>query len=177
MYTLFLDTHGSEIIVALVNEETLIEKRQESEYSHAKFLCPMIDSILKENSLTVKDIKNIVVINGPGSFTGLRIGLSEAKVMAYALNIPITTVSTLKAFLVSDEKDDKRMAIMEDNKGYYICIDDKEEYVEDIRDYSDVRVVDENIDVRKVIEYSKSLEPTNAHLVRANYVKKIEAEK
>ena len=71
MYTLFLDTHGSEIIVSLYNGVKSIEKRQESEYSHAKFLVPMIESIMKENNVSFENIKDIVVINGPGSFTGL----------------------------------------------------------------------------------------------------------
>ncbi len=178
MYTLFLDTHGSEIIVSLFDGDRLFQKRQESEYSHAKFLCPMIDSLLKENNLTVKNINEIVVINGPGSFTGLRIGLSVAKVMAYSLNIPIKVISTLKACLISDEIDDKKMAVIEDNKGYYICINGLDEkYVEDISSYNDYRVVPEKIDVRKVINYSKNIETVNSHLVRANYVKLIEAEK
>jgi len=178
MYTLFLDTHGSEIIVSLYDGVSLIEKRQESEHSHAKFLCPMIDSILKDNDKSFKDISDIVVINGPGSFTGIRIGLSVAKVIAYSLKIPIRVISTLRAFMVSDGIDDKRMAVMEDNKGYYICFNDNDErYVENIDDYKDYRIVSETIDVIKVIEYSRSIDECNVHFIRANYVKKIEAEK
>jgi len=67
---------------------------------------------------------------------------------------------------------------VKDNKGYYICINGlDEEYVEDISSYNDYRVVPEKIDVRKVIDYSKNIETVNSHLVRANYVKLIEAEK
>ena len=89
MYTLFLSTHSHLITVGLVSDEKVIVKTQESEASHAVYLVPMIESILKENSLSVKNIKDIVCINGPGSFTGLRIGLSVGKTMAYALNVPI----------------------------------------------------------------------------------------
>ena len=178
MYTLFLDTHGSEIIVSLYNGVKSIEKRQESEYSHAKFLVPMIESIMKENNVSFENIKDIVVINGPGSFTGLRIGLSVAKVMAYSLRVPITTVSTLKAYLISDEGDDMRLSVIQDNKGFYICTDEYvDEYVEDISSYNEYRRVPQMIDVSKVVQYAKSIKDTNAHLVRANYVKKIEAEK
>ena len=177
MYTLFLDTHGSEIIVSLFDGVNCFIKRQESEYSHAKFLCPMIDSIMKDNNVLFSDIKEIVVVNGPGSFTGLRIGLSVAKVMSFCLKVPIKTVSSLMACLVSDPLDDKKIAVIEDNKGFYVCVSNEEQYVEDLKDFSEFRIVPDKLDVVKVLEYSKSLEPVDAHLVRANYVKKIEAEK
>ena len=183
MYTLFIDTHDELITVALVNNEKVIEKTKESLYSHAVYLMPMIQDILKENDLTVKDINDIVAVNGPGSFTGLRIGLSAAKVMAYSLNIPIYLVSSLSAYLVSSDIKGSKEAVIEDNKGYYISIFDEnnkpiieEIYKEDISEYNYPKV-EEKLDVKKVVLYAKSFEPVRAHLVRANYVKKIEVEK
>lgn len=184
MYTLFLDTHDELITVALMNNENLYVKTQESEYSHAVYLMPMVKNILLENSLDVKDIKDIVVVNGPGSFTGLRIGLSAAKTMAYSLNIPIYLISSLSAYLVSDNHDGDKMCTIEDTKGFYISIFDKnnnivkdEEYIEEISSYENVYKVKNKLDVRKVIDFAKQSVPVNPHLVRANYVKKIEAEK
>lgn len=184
MFTLFIDTHGELIIVALYNEDKLIKKEQISEYSHAVFLAPMIDSILKENNLTVRDIKDIVAVNGPGSFTGLRIGLSAAKTLAYSLNVPIYLVSTLSAYLVSDDNNTDKMCILEDNKGYYVSVFDssnnikvEEKYIEDIEEYNDIYKVPLKLDVKKVVEYAFKSESVMAHLVRANYVKKIEVEK
>ena len=183
MYTLFIDTHDELITVALLNEEKVIEKTKESLYSHAVYLMPMVESILKENSLTVKDIKDIVAVNGPGSFTGLRIGLSAAKVMSYSLNVPIYLVSSLSAYLVSSDIKGNKEAVIEDNKGYYISVFDEnnnslveETYKEDISEFNYPKV-DEKLDVRKVVNYAKSFEPAKTHLVRANYVKKIEVEK
>lgn len=184
MYTLFLDTHDELITVALYNEGKMLIKTQESEYSHAVYLMPMIKNLLLENDLSVKDIKDIVAVNGPGSFTGLRIGLSAAKTMAYSLNIPVYLISSLSAYLVSDNYDGNKMSVIEDSKGYYISIFDKnnnvikdEEYIEDINEYECVYKVKNELDVIKVIEYAKTSEKVNPHLVRANYVKKIEAEK
>lgn len=184
MFTLFIDTHGGLITVALYNKDKLIKKEQESEYSHAVFLAPMIDCILKENNLSVKDIKDIVAVNGPGSFTGLRIGLTDAKTLAYSLNIPIYLVSTLSAYLVSDSTNSDKVCILEDNKGYYVSVFDssnnvieEEKYVEDIGDYENLYRVSLKIDVEKVIEYAHKKDNVSAHLVRANYVKKIEVEK
>lgn len=184
MYTLFIDTHSELITVALYDGEKLVCKTQESEYSHAVYLTPMIESILKENELTVRDVKNIVAVNGPGSFTGLRIGLSSAKTMAYLLNIPIYLVSSLASYLVSSDSIDLKTCILEDNKGYYVCVFNKnnecvqdEIYVEDISEYQNNYIVPLKLDVKKVILYAFRSKPVLAHLVRANYVKKIEVEK
>lgn len=178
MYTLFLDTHGELITVALYNNKNLFIKEKESHYSHAVYFVPMIKEILEENNLTLKDIKNIVCINGPGSFTGLRIGLSVAKTLAYTLNVPIHLISTLEAYLVSSPANSKKLAVIEDNKGYYIMADDiKEEYVLDLSNYGDYTKVEEKLNVPEVIKKALEKPSTNAHLVRANYVKQIEVDK
>lgn len=184
MYTLFIDTHDELITVALEKEDNLYLETQESEYSHAVYLMPMIQKLLKENNISVKDIKDIVAVNGPGSFTGLRIGLSVAKTMACFLDIPIYLVSSLSAYLVSDNYEGDKCAVIEDTKGFYISIFDKnnsvikgEVYLESICEFENIYKVKEVLDVKKVINYAKKSESVNPHLVRANYVKKIEAEK
>jgi tRNA threonylcarbamoyl adenosine modification protein YeaZ len=181
MFTLFIDTHGETISVALYDGKELFLKTQESEYSHAVYLAPMIKTILEENNLSVKDLKNIVAVNGPGSFTGLRIGLSEAKTLAYLLNVSIYLISSLTSYLVSDDSECNKTCIMEENKGYYVSVFDKdnnsimeETFVEDINDFSLNYIVPMKLDVVKVINFALRFEPVNAHLVRANYVKTIE---
>ena len=64
-------------------------------WGSAKTLAPAIDQLLKRQSLTPKDLDGIAVVQGPGSFTGLRVGIATAKLMAYALEIPIVAVNTL----------------------------------------------------------------------------------
>ena len=123
---LFIDTHDELITIALKNNENLYIKTQESEYSHSVYTMPMIEEIFKENNLNIKELKKIIVVNGPGSFTGIRIGLSIAKTMAYALNLKINTISSLTAYLLSNETNDSKKAVIEDNKGYYISVYDKE---------------------------------------------------
>lgn len=184
MYTLFLSTHSHLITVALVSDENVLVKTQESEASHAVYLVPMIDSILKENNLSVKDIKDIVCINGPGSFTGLRIGLSVGKTMAYSLGVPIYLISSLTSYLVSDNKLCDKICILEESKGYYISIFDKDNnvvkkecFVDDIDSYKNIYRVKEKLNVKKVVDYAKKSDNVNPHLVRANYVKTIEAER
>ena len=178
---LFIDTHESLITIALKNNDDLFIKTQESEYSHSIYTMPMIESIFKENNLDVKDLKKIIVVNGPGSFTGIRIGLSIAKTMAYALNIDINVISSLKAYLISNNNGQKRKAVIEDNKGYYIsAMDEKdntiiEEYYSE-EDEVSYPEVEHKLDINKIIEYTKGLKSENPHHVKANYVKRIEVE-
>lgn len=65
--------------------------------AHSKNLLPYIDKVLSENHLVMKDINGVVISIGPGSYTGLRIGVSTAKGIAYSLNIPVITISTLES--------------------------------------------------------------------------------
>ena len=65
-------------------------------YSHAEKLHVFIKQILEQNQLKAKDLDAIAVSMGPGSYTGLRIGVSAAKGLAYTLNIPLIAISTLE---------------------------------------------------------------------------------
>ena len=179
---LFIDTHAELITVALKTDKELFIKTQESEYSHSIYTMPLIQSIFKDNNLNVRDLKKIIVVNGPGSFTGIRIGLSIAKTMAYALKIEINTISSLTAYLVSNNTNEKRKAVIEDNKGYYISVFDEnnqnveEEYYSEV-DNVNLPKVEEKLDVEKIIDYCKNMKSENPHFVKANYVKKIEVER
>ncbi len=180
---LFIDTHDELITVGLKNGEELYLKTQESEYSHSIYTMPMIESLFKDNNLNVNDLKKIIVVNGPGSFTGIRIGLSIAKTMAYALNIDINTISSLTAYLISNNNGEKRRAVIEDNKGYYISVFDENdnnivpEFYSENDEYSDYKTVESKLDVNKIIDYFEGMKSENPHFVKANYVKKIEVEK
>ena len=180
---LFIDTHDELITVGLKNGEELYLKTQESEYSHSIYTMPMIESLFKDNNFNVKDLKKIIVVNGPGSFTGIRIGLSIAKTMAYALNIDINTISSLTAYLISNNNGEKRRAVIEDNKGYYISVFDENdnnivpEFQSENDEYSEYKTVESKLDVNKIIDYCKDMKSENPHFVNANYVKKIEVEK
>ena len=62
--------------------------------THSQTLLPMIDGVLKSSGVTVDDLDYVAVSNGPGSFTGVRIGVSAVKGIAQPLNIPCVSVST-----------------------------------------------------------------------------------
>lgn len=179
---LFIDTHDELITIGLKYNDKLFIKTKESEYSHSIFTMPMIKEIFEENNLDIKDLDKVIVVNGPGSFTGIRIGLSIAKTLAYTLNIKINTISSLLAYLISSNNNEKRMAVIEDNKGYYVSAMDeknniivKEQYIEN-NNY-DYQQVEHKLDLNKIIDYCSNLESENYHHIKANYIKKIEVEK
>lgn len=84
--------------VAISDGDKLLALREEGgEYSHAEKLNGFIEECIITAGITLKDIDAIAVSKGPGSYTGLRIGVSTAKGLCYALNKPLISVDTLQA--------------------------------------------------------------------------------
>jgi tRNA threonylcarbamoyladenosine biosynthesis protein TsaB len=98
MKILALDTSSMVASVAVMDEEKLIgEHIINHERTHSQKLMPMIEDLMNSCQLTMADINLVAVAEGPGSFTGLRIGVATAKGLAHAANIPVVGVSTLDA--------------------------------------------------------------------------------
>ena len=98
MKILALETSAKSVSAAVVeNGAVLASAYQNMGLTHSVTLMPLIDSMLKNAGLTAKDMDMIAAAAGPGSFTGLRIGVSAAKGLAWALELPCCGVSTLEA--------------------------------------------------------------------------------
>jgi len=97
-YILNIETATKNCSVSLAKDGVTILTKEIADqgYSHAEKLHVFIEEILKETGVTVRDLKAIAVSKGPGSYTGLRIGVSTAKGLCYALNIPLISVDTLQ---------------------------------------------------------------------------------
>jgi tRNA threonylcarbamoyladenosine biosynthesis protein TsaB len=97
-YILNIETATKNCSVALAKEgKTILCKEiAEEGYSHAERLHVFIEEIIQEAGITFKDLVAVAVSQGPGSYTGLRIGVSAAKGLCYALGIPLIAVDTLK---------------------------------------------------------------------------------
>jgi tRNA threonylcarbamoyladenosine biosynthesis protein TsaB len=78
------------------NAEIIALEINTTPYEHAAWIQPAIRAIMEKSKLALPELDAIAVSIGPGSYTGLRIGLSAAKGLCFALNIPLITVSTLK---------------------------------------------------------------------------------
>ncbi len=98
MLILSLDTSTMASSVAIVSETRLLaELTVQTRLTHSETLLPHIEQVLKLAGVSKEELAGIAVSIGPGSFTGLRIGLATAKGMAYALHVPIIGCSTLEA--------------------------------------------------------------------------------
>ena len=97
-FILNIETATKNCSVALSQNGIVIACKEiaEAGYSHAEKLHVFIDEILKENNLTFNDLSAIAISQGPGSYTGLRIGVSAAKGLCYSLDIPLIAVDTLE---------------------------------------------------------------------------------
>lgn len=96
---LSIETATTNCSVSVSKEGKTIALKEDSRngYSHAEKLHVFIDEALKEANIEKTDLDAIAVSKGPGSYTGLRIGVSAAKGLAFALNIPLISVPTLSA--------------------------------------------------------------------------------
>lgn len=95
---LAIDTTSSAASVALINEHELVgEYTSNAKLTHLQKLMPMIEHLLNNCEVSFSDIQSIAVSQGPGSFTGIRIGVSAAKALAQVKEIPLIGVPTLKA--------------------------------------------------------------------------------
>jgi len=89
-------TKNCSVAIAKNGETILCKEIAEEGYSHAEKLHVFIEEVIAEAGISVQDLDAIAVSQGPGSYTGLRIGVSAAKGLCFALNIPLIAVDTLQ---------------------------------------------------------------------------------
>ena len=82
-------------VILSKGEEPLFELQSSSQKDHASFLEPAVETVCAQANINLNGIKAISVVSGPGSYTGLRVGLSSAKALCYALNKPLILLNTL----------------------------------------------------------------------------------
>ena len=98
MYVLAIETTGAFASAALMRDGEIIGHiKGNDRFSHLQNLMPQVEAVVKENKLSLGDIDVIAVSAGPGSFTGIRIGVSSARALSQVLGIPCVAVSSLEA--------------------------------------------------------------------------------
>ena len=102
-FILNIETATKNCSVSLANEGKTIALREFNEggYSHAEKLHVFIEEVLKEAGIAFSNLKAVAVSKGPGSYTGLRIGVSAVKGLCFALNIPLISINTLESLAKS----------------------------------------------------------------------------
>ena len=180
MYTLYIDTHFVNLVLAIFKDDDIIVKKSLDSNFISKDTIPLIKECLDECNLNVNDISEIIVISGPGSFTGVRIGIVIAKIFGYTLNINIKALSYLEALSLNY---DKEVIIgVKDRNGAFIGEFDsnhnlmKDYYYLSNKDLNDNIIFEDNVDLKKVKLFVKNKSGVNPHSLVPLYVKKIEVE-
>ena len=107
-----IETSTTVCSVAIAKNDQLVVLHEIDEgYSHAENLSLLIEKSFREAGLTYHDLDAIAVSKGPGSYTGLRIGVSTAKGLAYSLGIPFIAINTLESMTSSELLDDSSLRV------------------------------------------------------------------
>lgn len=120
MAILGIDTSNKALGVVLGEDETIISSYySQASKNHSETLMPAIDFCVKENKLSPKELTKIIVAKGPGSYTGLRIGVTSAKTLSWTLNIPLYSVSSLACLAKNIQETDSLIApFMDARRGF-----------------------------------------------------------
>jgi tRNA threonylcarbamoyl adenosine modification protein YeaZ len=203
MKILAISTSSSNASVSLLEDATVIKDlNNTNERTHSEKLMPLIDELLKKCNVKLSDINLIACDIGPGSFTGIRIGVTIAKVYAWSLKLPITIISALEAMSLSSEKEVVHVPVINARRGYvygaiydkdnsiimepkHILIDDLKKELEKLTSYeiitndefaefNETSKYDPNI--LKIVTTFKDKVAINPHAVNPEYLKLTEAE-
>jgi len=124
MLILGIDTSTEILSVALCHydeeeeeHETLALVVEETKNNQSEILMSRIDQVVKEAKIKLSDLDRIAIGIGPGSYTGVRVGVTAAKTLAYALGIPITPISSLKVMQYCDLKYFLRIPMIDAKRG------------------------------------------------------------
>ncbi len=201
MTSLFLDTSSITYTIAIIKDDKIIyHQTGDSLNKLSDIILTEIDVAFKSINLDIKDIDRIYLVNGPGSFTGIRIGLTFAKIVAYSLKKELVLLSKLEMLSCLKEENKIIVPVIDARRGYvYGAIYDnkgnqllKDQYIKldelkvKANNYNDTIYVSE-----QPIEGVKSIRPnydlislikrhnevvSNIHTCKPNYLKKTEAE-
>jgi len=106
MKVLALDTSNRPLSVALLEDQTVLGTVTMTVHQkHAEYLLPVIEDLMAKSDLVPADLNRVVVAQGPGSYTGIRIGVTTAKVLADTLKIGLVGVSSLQALALNCQRD------------------------------------------------------------------------
>ncbi|NLA33481.1 MAG: tRNA (adenosine(37)-N6)-threonylcarbamoyltransferase complex dimerization subunit type 1 TsaB [Tenericutes bacterium] len=202
MKILYLDTSSSFLYSGVViNNKLEASIKKEFGKTLSIYTLTEIKKMFSSIKMSLNDIDKIIVVNGPGSFTGIRIAITIAKTIAWSLRKKISTISSLDAMALSTTGYDYIIPYIDAKRDYgyfgvydknnntilpnkYIPLSFLKNYIKEIKNY--IVVTNDNIDISNKINYDPDIlnivnhyalkENINAHLVNPNYLKLTEAE-
>ena len=203
---LYIDTSSSYLYTGIVeNGKIIVEIKKEYDHELSRTALPEIVSMFENNAIEPKEINKIIVVNGPGSFTGIRIGITIAKVYAWSLKVPITTITSLEAMAASSKNDMIRVPVIDARRKYcYASIIDQndnfilkpiyikyEELKEKLKEIKECKIITNDKDkveisaskwepydpnIEEIVEKYKYKKEVNPHAINPEYLKLTEAE-
>lgn len=201
MTIFYIDTTSSYLYTGIVKDNRILNEIKENLGKDlSTYTVNRVSKMFEEINLKPVDIDKIIVVNGPGSFTGIRIGVTLAKIFAWSLNKPITTITSLEAMKESIDTDKLIVpiinarreacygAIYENDKclldGCYITLEKlklfligmNKDYVFISNDNFPFKTETYNPDILKIVNKYKNKKDINPHLVNPLYLKLTEAE-
>lgn len=199
MNYLFIDTSSSTAIVAIMKDTNIVScfnEKVDNDLSVKIF--PIIESVFNNSGITPNDIDTIFVVNGPGSFTGVRIGVTIAKTYAWSLNVKIVPISSLELLATTKIAGEYVVPMIDARRNFvyggiydndlnvkyndnYIDIDELISLVPKNSiivsyDELDIDHIKPNVDLVKIVNKHLNDEGVNPHQLNPNYLKKTEAE-
>ncbi len=193
MNILFLSSSTTNLVVAIIiNGKIVYQAVNKYNQDMSSYIMVILDEAFKEAGIKPQNLNKIMVTNGPGSFTGIRIGLSLAKTMAFSLNIPVIPISTLE--MIASGSNKRVIALIDARRGYvyaggydenlnsfmpdsYVSIDKiKDNGVIVSEDDFDFTVEKPSLDILKIINKHLNDKAASPHMLNPNYLKETEAE-
>ena len=117
-----IETSTAVCSVTLGKDGKLLALKENKEgMKHASHLTVFIENILKENNLTPSDLDGVAISMGPGSYTGLRIGVSTAKGLCFGSNLPLIAINTLQAMTKPLHENKKLISQLKNAESAYFC--------------------------------------------------------
>jgi tRNA threonylcarbamoyladenosine biosynthesis protein TsaB len=95
---LLIESSTPVAVVAVISDQVTVTQQAEHQKHHSKYLLGMIDRVLKEANVSLNELTEVIVGEGPGSYTGARIAVTIAKMFALQLNIPLFSFDSLSLF-------------------------------------------------------------------------------
>lgn len=189
MRYLFIDTSFGYVVSLIENDKIVCINKSEENFNTSDKILPVISSMFDNVDFKINDINKIFIVTGPGSFTGIRVGVTIAKILGYTLNIPLIKLSKLELLATTSVKTKYVMPVIDARRGYAyvalydndlnIYLDDCYEVLDTVtKKYNDYTIVSDNsnLDIIKIIKKHELDEVENPHLLKPNYLKKTEAE-
>lgn len=132
MNYLAIDTSGDLLVMLNVDGQTHIKHLIGCQTKHSLTLMPYIEELLNDANITLKEVDFFAVITGPGSFTGIRIGVSTIKALCFATQKRVISLTSFDLLAYADNAPEKAMCVVNANHGNYYCsaYDNKEIKIE-----------------------------------------------